>query len=150
MATTAKNMKGFYKQTKNKITGGISKSKPSSSRKVSPKHAATQGSDAAQPAALISHGSVDLNDDYNKEEEMLRQFDMNIAYGPCLGMTRLDRWERALRLEMNPPKEIERLLKTGKVQQDCLWQDEAEALYKHSRAIESHNLVSSSHPGLLC
>ncbi|KAF2555277.1 hypothetical protein F2Q68_00013135 [Brassica cretica] len=60
MATTAKNMKGFYKQTKSNITGGISKSKPSS-RKVSPKHAATQGSDATQPAALISHGSVDVN-----------------------------------------------------------------------------------------
>ncbi|ESQ35883.1 hypothetical protein EUTSA_v10009118mg [Eutrema salsugineum] len=121
MATTAKNLKGFYKQTKRNITGGISKSKPSS-RKVTPKHAATQGSDATQPAALISHGSLDLNDAYDKEEEMLRQFDMNMAYGPCLGMTRLDRWERALRLGMNPPSEIERLLKTEKVQQDCLWQ----------------------------
>ena len=53
---------------------------------------------------------------------MLRQFDMNMAYGPCVGMTRVDRWERALRLGMNPPTEIERLLKTEKVQQDCLWQ----------------------------
>ncbi|AEE28498.1 putative DNA polymerase delta, subunit 4 [Arabidopsis thaliana] len=121
MATTAKNLKGFYKQTKSNITGGISKSKPSS-RKVAPKHAAAQGSDVTQPAALISHGSVDLNEDYDKEEEMLRQFDMNITYGPCLGMTRLDRWERAVRLGMNPPNEIEKLLKTGKVQQDCLWQ----------------------------
>ncbi|KAF8110061.1 hypothetical protein N665_0088s0072 [Sinapis alba] len=121
MATTAKNMKGFYKQTKSNITGGISKSKPSS-RKVSPKHAATQGSDATQPAALISHGSLDVDNDYDGKEEMLRQFDMNMAYGPCLGMTRLDRWERALRLGMNPPSEIERLLKTEKVQQDCLWQ----------------------------
>lgn len=60
MATTAKNLKGFYKQTKSNITGGISKSKPSS-RKVAPKHAAAQGSDATQPAALISHGSIDLN-----------------------------------------------------------------------------------------
>uniref|UniRef100_A0A1J3GE66 DNA polymerase delta subunit 4 n=1 Tax=Noccaea caerulescens TaxID=107243 RepID=A0A1J3GE66_NOCCA len=121
MATTAKNLKGFYKQTKSNITGGISKSKPSS-RKV-PKHAATQHSDATQPAALISHGSVDVNaDDYDNKEEMLRQFDMNMAYGPCLGMTRLDRWERALHLGMNPPNEIEKLLKTEKVQQDCLWQ----------------------------
>ncbi|CAN7019809.1 hypothetical protein IGI04_021689 [Brassica rapa subsp. trilocularis] len=121
MATTAKNMKGFYKQTKSNITGGISKSKPSS-RKVSPKHAATQGSDATQPAALISHGSLDVKDGYDEKEEMLRQFDMNMAYGPCVGMTRVDRWERALRLGMNPPYEIQRLLKTEKVQQDCLWQ----------------------------
>ncbi|KAJ4866680.1 polymerase delta 4 [Raphanus sativus] len=121
MATTAKNMKGFYKQTKSNITGGISKSKPSS-RRVSPKHAATQGSDATQPAALISHGSLDVKGDYDEKEEMLRQFDMNMAYGPCVGMTRLDRWERALRLGMNPPSEIDKLLKTDKVQQDCLWQ----------------------------
>lgn len=58
MAT--KNLKGFYKQTKSNITGGISRSKPSS-RKVTPKHAAAQGSDVIQPAALISHGSLDLN-----------------------------------------------------------------------------------------
>ncbi|CAN6884430.1 unnamed protein product [Brassica oleracea] len=61
-------------------------------------------------------------DGYDEKEEMLRQFDMNMAYGPCVGMTRVDRWERALRLGMNPPSEIERLLKTDKVQQDCLWQ----------------------------
>ncbi|CAN8294550.1 unnamed protein product [Cochlearia groenlandica] len=126
MATTAKNMKGFYKQTKSNITGGVSKTKPSSSssssRKVSHKHAATHDSDATQPAALVSHGAIDLNDDYDKKEEMLRQFDMNMAYGPCLGMTRLDRWERALRLGMNPPYELEKLLKTEKVEQDCLWQ----------------------------
>ncbi|KFK43281.1 hypothetical protein AALP_AA1G103800 [Arabis alpina] len=114
MATTAKNMKGFYKQTKSNITGGISKSKPSSSsRKVSP---ATRASDATQPKALI-----DVND-YDKNEEMLRQFDMDMAYGPCMGMTRLGRWERAMRLGMNPPNEIEKVLKTEKVKQDCLWQ----------------------------
>lgn len=61
-------------------------------------------------------------EDYDKNEEMLRQFDMNMAYGPCLGMTRLGRWERALRLGMNPPDEIDKLLKTEKVKQDCLWQ----------------------------
>ncbi|VVA90649.1 unnamed protein product [Arabis nemorensis] len=125
MATTAKNMKGFYKQTKSNITGGISKSKSSSSRKVSPnpKHAVTLASDATQPKALITHdGSLDVNEDYDKNEEMLRQFDMDMAYGPCMGMTRLGRWERAMRLGMNPPNEIEKLLKTEKVKQDCLWQ----------------------------
>ncbi|CAN8311832.1 unnamed protein product [Cochlearia groenlandica] len=122
--TTAKNLKGFYKQTKSNITGGISKTK-TSSLKVSPEYAATQASRAAtpSPAALVSHGSSDVNEeDYGKKEEMLRQFDMNIAYGPCLGMRRIDRWERALRLGMNPPNEIQRLLNADKVQQECLWQ----------------------------
>lgn len=62
-----------------------------------------------------------LIDDYDKHEEALRQFDMNMAFGPCLGMTRLARWERAQRLGLNPPVEIEGLLKGGKVNSDCLW-----------------------------
>ncbi|KDO48049.1 hypothetical protein CISIN_1g035467mg [Citrus sinensis] len=48
---------------------------------------------------------------------------MNMAYGPCIGMSRLARWERAYRLGLNPPKEIEVLLKTRKVQAECLWED---------------------------
>ncbi|CAA7022758.1 unnamed protein product [Microthlaspi erraticum] len=129
MASKAKNLKGFFKQTKSKNTGGISKSKSKPSSRKVPKHAATQHSDATQPAALISHGSVDVNDELDKKEEMLRQFDMDMAYGPCLGMARLDRWERALRLGMNPPNEIEKLLKTEKVQQDCLWHGRVQPLY---------------------
>lgn len=62
---------------------------------------------------------ADEEDDRN--EIVLRQFDMNMAYGPCLGMTRLARWDRAQRLGLNPPKEIENLLIKGKVQADCLW-----------------------------
>lgn len=61
--------------------------------------------------------------DYDDNEEVLRQFDMNMAYGPCIGMSRLARWERAYRLGLNPPKEIEVLLKTRKVQAECLWED---------------------------
>lgn len=60
-------------------------------------------------------------DDYDEKERMLRQFDMNMAYGPCLGMSRMARWERASRLGLNPPQEIEALLKAGKVQAGCLW-----------------------------
>lgn len=57
----------------------------------------------------------------DEHEEMVGQFDMNMAYGPCLGLTRLARWERARRLGLNPPEDIERLLKAGKVGPDCLW-----------------------------
>ncbi|XP_010544092.1 PREDICTED: uncharacterized protein LOC104816815 isoform X1 [Tarenaya hassleriana] len=61
LATTAKNLKDVYRQKESKVTGGISKPKPSS-RKVSLKHSGTQGSDVTQPAALISHGLIDLDD----------------------------------------------------------------------------------------
>ncbi|XP_068004256.1 DNA polymerase delta subunit 4 [Melanerpes formicivorus] len=35
--------------------------------------------------------------------EMLRHFDLSWEYGPCTGITRLQRWERAQALGLNPP-----------------------------------------------
>ncbi|KAL6219989.1 hypothetical protein ACLB2K_007747 [Fragaria x ananassa] len=106
---TKSNMKGFYKQKKT----GISKKKASPS--------ASLGSKVTQSSPLISHAAPDLKDDYDEQEELLRQFDLNTAYGPCLGITRLARWERACRLGMDPPKQVETLLKGGKVRLDSLW-----------------------------
>ncbi|KAJ1394866.1 DNA-polymerase delta, subunit 4 [Sesbania bispinosa] len=114
MSSVSGNMKGFYRQRKNT-------NKPSN-KKQPPIHAATFGSGVAQPPALISRGGEpDLQDECNDNEALLRQFDLNMAYGPCLGMTRLARWERAQKLGLNPPQEIERLLKSGKVQAESLW-----------------------------
>ncbi|KAE8702333.1 pentatricopeptide repeat-containing protein [Hibiscus syriacus] len=112
MATPAKNIEGFYKQKKS----NTSKSK-------STKHAAaTSGSNIVQPPALVSHGgSFDLKDDFDEEEQVLRLFDMNMAFGPCIAIPRLDRWERAQRLGLNPPKEIESILKRGKVNPQSLF-----------------------------
>ncbi|ORZ03069.1 DNA polymerase delta, subunit 4-domain-containing protein [Syncephalastrum racemosum] len=39
-------------------------------------------------------------------EKMLRQFDLNYAYGPCVNISRLERWNRAEMLGLKPPKEI--------------------------------------------
>lgn len=35
------------------------------------------------------------HDHGDEVEEQLQQFDMDMTYGPCIGMTRLRRWERA-------------------------------------------------------
>ncbi|KAK6289260.1 hypothetical protein POUND7_000801 [Theobroma cacao] len=123
MATTSKNMKGFYRQKKNNSRGGITKSKSSKSTKnPSPSHAATFGSDITQPAALTSPGgSLDLKGHTLFPFSVNGHFDMNMAYGPCLGITRMARWERAQRLGLNPPKEIENLLKGGKVKLESLF-----------------------------
>ncbi|KAI6113104.1 DNA polymerase delta, subunit 4-domain-containing protein [Pisolithus croceorrhizus] len=48
----------------------------------------------------------------NKIIQMLRFFDMTYEYGPCVGMTRLERWERAEALGLNPPPEIRHILST--------------------------------------
>ncbi|KAJ4837706.1 hypothetical protein Tsubulata_046206 [Turnera subulata] len=122
MATSSSSMKGFYRQRKNNITGITKPSSSSSkSKKPSPRHSATVGSGITQPPALISHGSPDLQDDFDKNETLLRKFDMDMKYGPCIGMTRMARWERACRLGLNPPEEIGILLKSEKVQGESLW-----------------------------
>ncbi|XP_027578592.1 DNA polymerase delta subunit 4 [Pipra filicauda] len=38
--------------------------------------------------------------------EMLRRFDLCWEYGPCTGITRLQRWERAQALGLSPPGPI--------------------------------------------
>ncbi|KAK6363814.1 hypothetical protein TWF730_001222 [Orbilia blumenaviensis] len=39
-------------------------------------------------------------------EKILRHFDLSSQYGPCVGVTRLKRWERAQRLGLEPPIEV--------------------------------------------
>ncbi|XP_052186767.1 uncharacterized protein LOC127797699 [Diospyros lotus] len=113
-------VKDFFRQRKK--TAGISKPKGKES-KSSPKHSVTLGSNVVQSPALISHGSLDLTDEYDcdKNEMLLRQFDMNMVYGPCLGISRLARWERACSLGLNPPKEIEHLIRNPDIRAECLW-----------------------------
>ena len=57
---------------------------------------------------------------HDASEEVLRQFDMNMAYGPCVGMKRIDRWERAASLGLNPPKAVHCLL-TSAANELSLW-----------------------------
>ncbi|XP_061198586.1 DNA polymerase delta subunit 4-like, partial [Neopsephotus bourkii] len=38
--------------------------------------------------------------------EMLRSFDLAWEYGPCTGITRLQRWERAQELGLSPPDTV--------------------------------------------
>ncbi|KAM9557657.1 DNA polymerase delta subunit 4 [Guaruba guarouba] len=38
--------------------------------------------------------------------EMLRSFDLAWEYGPCTGITRLQRWERAQALGLSPPDTV--------------------------------------------
>nr|XP_043617650.1 DNA polymerase delta subunit 4 [Erigeron canadensis] len=119
----ASEMKGFFKQKKK--NSGISKPSTTKSKPSNPKskHSASFGSNVAQPPALIAHGSPDLQESHDANEEVLRQFDLNMAYGPCAGMKRLDRWQRAATLGLNPPEDIHRLLTSGgtAVCADSLW-----------------------------
>ncbi|KZS94663.1 DNA polymerase delta, subunit 4 [Sistotremastrum niveocremeum HHB9708] len=57
-------------------------------------------------------------DDLTKVDIILRVFDTNYKYGPCVGLTRLERWEMAERLGLNPPKEIREILTTKEGMED--------------------------------
>lgn len=61
------------------------------------------------------------SDDHDANEKLLREFDLNMAYGPCIGISRIDRWNRAKAFGLNPPEEAENLLKSDQTRQDCLW-----------------------------
>ncbi|KAI0853870.1 DNA polymerase delta, subunit 4-domain-containing protein [Daldinia vernicosa] len=39
-------------------------------------------------------------------EKVLRYWDVSSQYGPCVGITRMKRWERANKLGLNPPLEV--------------------------------------------
>ncbi|KAH9832550.1 DNA polymerase delta, subunit 4-domain-containing protein [Rhodofomes roseus] len=45
-------------------------------------------------------------------DHILRVFDMSYEYGPCVGVTRLERWNRAEALGLNPPPEVKEILLT--------------------------------------
>ncbi|CAN4107133.1 unnamed protein product [Withania somnifera] len=112
------DMKSFYKQTKK--NGGITKR--TNSKSVTPELAAALESGIARSPAIISNESLNLQaDDYDEKEELLRQFDTSMAYGPCLGLSRVDRWERAKTLGLNPPRDVEPILRSIKVRNECLW-----------------------------
>ncbi|PWW77720.1 hypothetical protein C7212DRAFT_362551 [Tuber magnatum] len=40
------------------------------------------------------------------QEKILRNFDMQAKYGPCIGPTRWQRWKRAEALGLDPPVEV--------------------------------------------
>nr|XP_020493407.1 DNA polymerase delta subunit 4 isoform X1 [Labrus bergylta] len=63
-----------------------------------------------------------------REEELqqLKQFDLDWRFGPCTGISRLQRWERAKLHGMNPPEEIRELLLQTQIDSEytqSLWSD---------------------------
>ncbi|KAK7948723.1 uncharacterized protein PG986_009609 [Apiospora aurea] len=45
-------------------------------------------------------------EDLGLAEKVLRYFDVSSQYGPCVGISRLRRWQRADKLGLNPPPEV--------------------------------------------
>ncbi|KAG0297300.1 hypothetical protein BGZ96_007037 [Linnemannia gamsii] len=62
----------------------------------------------ATPSVGIKHGIH--QEHISEQEKILRQFDLASKYGPCLDMTRLERWERASQLGLSPPMDVKDML----------------------------------------
>lgn len=60
---------------------------------------------------------------HNDVHHILRVFDMTSAYGPCVGMSRLQRWERAKKWGLNPPEEIRNILTTVEGQKEVAYRE---------------------------
>ncbi|KAI0685607.1 DNA polymerase delta, subunit 4-domain-containing protein [Cytidiella melzeri] len=65
-----------------------------------------------------------------KEQHILRVFDLSYEYGPCIGMTRLQRWERAEAMGLKPPFAVKEILlddqaKESRTLGECVFFDEA-------------------------
>ncbi|RRT64097.1 hypothetical protein BHE74_00031974 [Ensete ventricosum] len=123
------DIRGFYRQKKKQQKGGITKSVSASKKKKPSKSGggATLGATDPQTPALFAHSAFDLTGyDYGEDEERLRQFDMDMRYGPCIGLTRLQRWERAFSMGLHPPADLRNLLScaSGPKSPDleCLWE----------------------------
>lgn len=81
--------------------------------------------------AEIARKTPDLS--YKRDEkqfsvdlEILRSFDLQAEYGPCIGITRLERWERANRFGLNPPKIVRDIAEKNKEDEryvECVWHD---------------------------
>uniref|UniRef100_A0A0D9XAF2 DNA polymerase delta subunit 4 n=1 Tax=Leersia perrieri TaxID=77586 RepID=A0A0D9XAF2_9ORYZ len=84
-------VKGFYRQRKK---GRVAKPKTSpAAKRASKKKNSSQSQDCGS-----DHG--------DEGEQQLRLFDMDMKYGPCIGITRLRRWQRAAAMGLFPPARL--------------------------------------------
>ncbi|XP_060543817.1 DNA polymerase delta subunit 4 isoform X3 [Pantherophis guttatus] len=67
--------------------------------------------EAQSPPQVLVQAESDLQDTAQPDQlEILKQFDLSWQYGPCTGITRMQRWERAKFLGLNPPTTVQDLL----------------------------------------
>ena len=73
---------------------------------------------AERPGGLTSTkvSSTLTQDEIDSARKLLCQFDMNFKYGPCVGIGRTFRWERAQKFELDPPTRVIEILRDKRYQ----------------------------------
>jgi hypothetical protein len=70
--------------------------------------------------------SFKRGDSGSLDQKALREFDLNARFGPCVGVTRLQRWERAQAFDLDPPAHVQALILAhpgDTAYEQCLWND---------------------------
>jgi DNA polymerase delta subunit 4 len=101
-----------------RITSAFPQSRPSADLLgAKTKQSTVRGEPTTAAAGLHAANAVNATsealtrtEDAEADEQLLRQFDMTSRYGPVSGITRLQRWERAAALGLQPPEGIKRLI----------------------------------------
>ncbi|KAJ3153549.1 hypothetical protein HDU89_000590 [Geranomyces variabilis] len=75
--------------------------------------------EAEAAAAVLPERIRRLLDDRAELLTVLKGFDLDIKFGPCMGLSRLERWNRAQKLELEPPQDIRHLLLSPQVAKDA-------------------------------
>lgn len=86
-------------------------------------HKSKKASPAA-PTVAPSTSKVDVA--ARRDFDILKQFDLTLEFGPCIGISRMDRWDRAEKHGLKPPQEVKDLIdnhSSDPVYTECLWND---------------------------
>ncbi|KAL8597403.1 hypothetical protein ACOMHN_022312 [Nucella lapillus] len=86
----------------------------------------TQKPTPAKKDDAVPSTSSHLLPDANPDLETLKQFDLCLHYGPCIGITRLERWERAQKHGMYPSPKVKDILLRHPTEENytqSLWKD---------------------------
>ncbi|KAM3390067.1 hypothetical protein ACQJBY_011933 [Aegilops geniculata] len=106
------DVKSFFRQQKAhsgvaaaiKPAGGVSKTAAAAAHHHQ-KQSAAHLLRTTRAAADRRDGADATREEEEEEdaERKAREFDMDVRYGPCLGLTRAQRWQRAAALGLAPP-----------------------------------------------
>ncbi|CAF3412084.1 unnamed protein product [Rotaria socialis] len=92
-------------------------------RKENNDHASTVSKQIVVDTSTTSTTVKKISED---DLEVLKQFDLDMTFGPCTGIPRIDRYERALRHDVNPPIRVLELIDlypNDRQVTHCIWRD---------------------------
>ncbi|PSC73196.1 DNA polymerase delta subunit 4 [Micractinium conductrix] len=78
---------------------------------AAPVHGGKKAAGSTPSAAPPQQQPSQAEQQAEADEAALRQFDLDSRFGPCSGITRLERWERAAKLGLAPPADVPELVR---------------------------------------